>query len=322
MIGALAGFPAGCGKARCFERARLQSCRKGNRINVGFSSRRMSFANFIRFPDFVRNLLGYPPSRQEKVATMGRPAVLIAALALAMLGASGCGHRTTATQYPASQTAPSTAHSTQPGRIAPTSVPPGGVNEDDLEYVSAHKPILSEEGLATWYTAPYKGRKSANGQVFSDHALTAAHRTLPMGSLIVVTNLQTRQSSAMRITDRGPFVEGRILDLTVASAKATGIYRMGTARVRLDVYRTPKPIDIGGRWCVQIGAFKSEHKAKKLQSQLERKYPNSNVIEFPGQDSYWVRIRPEGDNRELAESIARRLRPGEAEAEAFLTRLD
>jgi rare lipoprotein A len=158
--------------------------------------------------------------------------------------------------------------------------------------------------------------------VFSDHALTAAHRTLPMGSLIVVTNLKTRQSSAMRITDRGPFVEGRILDLTIASAKATGIYRMGTARVRLDVYRTPKPIDTGGRWCVQIGAFKSEHKAKKLQSQLERKYPSSNVIEFPGQDSYWVRIRPEGDNREEAESIARRLRPGEAEAEAFLTRLD
>jgi rare lipoprotein A len=73
---------------------------------------------------------------------------------------------------------------------------------------------------------------------------------------------------------------------------------------------------------VQIGAFKSEHKAKKLKAQLLRKYPDSNVIEFPGQDSYWVRIRPQGDNREEAESIARRLRPGESEAEAFLTRLD
>jgi rare lipoprotein A len=196
------------------------------------------------------------------------------------------------------------------------------VNAADLDFVRTHKPILSEEGLATWYTAPYKGRKAANGEVFSDRALTAAHRTLPMGSLIVVTNLKTRQSSAMRITDRGPFVDGRILDLTVASAKATGIYQAGTARVRLDVYRTPKPIETGGRWCVQIGAFKSEHKAKKLKAQLLRKYPDSNVIEFPGQDSYWVRIRPQGDNREEAESIARRLRPGESEAEAFLTRLD
>jgi len=94
-------------------------------------------------------------------------------------------------------------------------------------------------GFATWYTAPYKGRKAANGQIFDDQALTAAHRTLPMGSLIVVTNLKTGQSSAMRITDRGPFVDGRTLDLTIASAKATGVYRAGLVRVRLDVYRTP-----------------------------------------------------------------------------------
>jgi rare lipoprotein A len=174
--------------------------------------------------------------------------------------------------------------------------------------------------LATWYTAPYKGRKAANGQVFSDNALTAAHRTLPMGSLIVVTNLKTGQSSPMRIADRGPFVEGRIIDLTIASAKATGLYRAGLVQVRIDVYRTPKPIETGGRWCVQIGAFSTERAAEKLKKQLLRKYPGSNVVDFPGENSYWVRIRPEGDNRELAEFIARHLRL--AEAEAFLTRLD
>ena len=193
---------------------------------------------------------------------------------------------------------------------------------EDIDYVRTHKPILTEEGLATWYTAPYKGRKAANGQVFSDSALTAAHRTLPMGSLVTVTNLKTGQTSAMRITDRGPFVDGRIVDLTIASARATGVYRAGTAQVRLDVYQTPRPIDWGGRWCVQIGAFKSEGKALKLKRDLLRSYPNSSVIEFPGQDSYWVRIRPQGDNREQAESIARHLRPSEADAEAFLTRLD
>jgi len=234
---------------------------------------------------------------------------------------------------PASQTAPpSVSDQTQaevyppapaplpPVRIAPTPAPPGGVSDEDLDYVNTHKPILTEEGLATWYTAPYKGRRSANGQVFSDHDLTAAHRTLPMGSLIVVTNLKTGQSAAMRITDRGPFVEDKLIDLTIASAKATGIYRAGTARVRVDVYSTPKPIATGGRWCVQIGAFKSEHTATKLKAQLLRKYPNANVIEFPGEDSYWVRIRPQGDNRQQAESIARNLRP--TEGEAFLTRLD
>ena len=86
------------------------------------------------------------------------------------------------------------------------------------------------------------------------------------------------------------------------------------------MYYTPKPIDRGGRWCVQIGAFHSERKAMKLKEQLERRYPDANVIEFPGEDSYWVRIRPEGDNRGQAESIASRLRP--SEGEAFLTRLD
>jgi rare lipoprotein A len=259
--------------------------------------------------------------------------IVPAVISLALAFASGCGHHRNTVQPTAQQTAPaeqgepqypnSAQRSAQPpARIPVTPVPPGGVNEADLEFVQTHNPILSEEGLATWYTAPYKGRKAANGQIFSDRALTAAHRTLPMGSLITVTNLKTGQSAAMRITDRGPFVDGRILDLTIASAKATGIYRVGTAEVRLDVYETPKPIERGGRWCVQIGAFKSERKAMRLKNDLLRRYPNSNVIEFPGQDSYWVRIRPQGDNREQAESIARHLRPSEAEAEAFLTRLD
>ena len=199
-------------------------------------------------------------------------------------------------------------------------MPPGGVSPEDIRFVNTHEPLQTEVGLATWYTAPYKGRRAANGEVFDDLAMTAAHRTLPMGSLVVVTNLKTGQWAAMRIADRGPFVDGRILDLTAASAKATGVYRAGLVRVRLDVYQTPKPINSGGRWCVQIGAFHTETLAQKLKAQLQRKYPDANVIEFAGQDSYWVRIRPQGDNREEAELIASRLRP--VEGEAFLTRLD
>jgi rare lipoprotein A len=271
------------------------------------------------------------PKRPRRAPGWAGLARSIAALgfivpAAAML--SGCGHhQTQVAQLPAPQAAPPPVRSYPAAprnpattRIPITPAPPGGVSDEDLDYVNTHRPILSEEGLATWYIAPYKGRKAANGQVFDDHALTAAHRTLPMGSLIVVTNLKTGQSSAMRITDRGPFVEGRIIDLTIASAKATGVYRAGLVDVRIDVYQTPKPIESGGRWCVQIGAFKSEHAADKLKEQLLRRYPDSNVIEFPGTDNYWVRIRPQGDNREVAESIARKLRP--SEGEAFLTRLD
>jgi rare lipoprotein A len=253
-------------------------------------------------------------------------------LALALAALTGCGHHKKNVPPPAAQTAPpvrqaevyepptTVPQGPPPARIPPTPVPPGGVSFEDIDFIATHRPIRFEEGLATWYTAPYKGRKSANGQVFSDDALTAAHRTLPMGSLIVVTNLKTRQSAAMRITDRGPFVDGRILDLTIASAKAVGIYRAGMSQVRIAVYQTPKPIDSGGRWCVQIGAFKSEELAIEFKQQLLREYPRSNVIEFPGEDSFWVRIRPEGDDRLQAEQIAGRIRP--PEGEAYLTRLD
>jgi rare lipoprotein A len=228
-----------------------------------------------------------------------------------MLILSGCGHQQTTASLPAPQAAPP---------IASTPAPSGGASAEDRKYVRTHKPILTEEGVASWYTAPYKGRKAANGEVFNDHAMTAAHRTLPMGSLIVVTNLKTGQSATIRITDRGPFVEGRIIDLSIASAKATGVYMAGTARVRVDVYRAPKPINSGGRWCVQIGAFSSKRKANKLKAQLEHKYHGASVIEFSGEDSYWVRIRPEGDDRKQAERIARSLHP--AEGDTFLTRLD
>jgi peptidoglycan lytic transglycosylase len=250
------------------------------------------------------------------------------AVAIALLGASGCHHRNNSARTappqalppelpPAPQTASSAA---APSRIPVTPVPPGGVSDADLDYVATHQPLLSEVGYATWYTAPYKGRRAANGQVFDDDAMTAANRTLPMGSLVVVTNLKTGQSSAMRITDRGPFVEDRMLDLTIASAKAVGVYRSGLVEVRMDVYQTPKPIDTGGRWCVQIGAFHDEQDALHLKAQLQRSYPGSTVIEFPGEKSYWVRIRPQGDDRAMAESIARHIQP--LEGDAYLTRLD
>ena len=262
--------------------------------------------------------------------------ILVAAALL--VGASGCRHKqqskvspqqlppTETTQSSGQPASPDTQQQTAasktlpPARIPETVLPLGGVSADDLLYVTTHRPILSEVGYASWYTAPYKGRKAANGQVFDDTAMTAAHRTLPMGSLIVVTNIETRQRATMRVSDRGPFVDGRIVDLTIASAKATGVYIAGSARVRIDVYQTPKPIDTGGRWCVQIGAFHSEGAAIRLKNQLARKYEGSNVIEFPGEKSYWVRIRPQGDDREMAEAIASHLRP--AEGKAFLTRLD
>ena len=272
------------------------------------------------------------PAASAALAVVSRGQILIglAFLIPASLMLTGCHHKNTAQVAPralppraqrAPAERPSASVANQPSaKIPVTPVPPGGVSQEDLEYVATHAPILSEIGVASWYTAPYKGRKAANGEVFDDNALTAAHRTLPMGSLIVVTNLKTGQSSAMRISDRGPFVADRMIDLTTASAKAVGIYRTGLAQVRLDVYQTPKPISTGGRWCVQIGAFHNESDALQLKAQLLELYPDANVIEFPGENSFWVRIRPLGDDRAMAASIARQVQP--VEGDAYLTRLD
>ena len=165
----------------------------------------------------------------------------------------------------------------------------------------------------------------ASGKPFDKHKLTAAHRTLPMSSLIRVTNVVTGQSAIMRVTDRGPFVPNRSLDLSLASAKAVGVWRPGVARVRIDVYAAPAPIDQGGRWCVQIGAFKDAHEALKLRDQLTRRYQTANVIEFPGPTGYWVRIRPLSDDRGRADEIARDLHlreRGSQDGDAYLVRLD
>ena len=250
----------------------------------------------------------------------------LAFLIPASLVLTGCRRKNTAQVFHRRLCRPRRSRLHAPGSappsatIAVTPLPPGGVSEEDLQFVATHQPILSEVGYATWYTAPYKGRHAANGQVFDDNALTAAQRTLPMGSLIVVTNLKTGQSSAMHISDRGPFVGDRMIDLTIASAKAVGVYRAGLVEVRMDVYQTPKPINTGGRWCVQIGAFHNESDALDLKQQLLEQYPGSNVIEFPGENSFWVRIRPQGDDRAAAQSIARQVQP--VEGNAYLTRLD
>lgn len=271
--------------------------------------------------------------RDSRLTACAATLALCAALA-------GCGHKKNAARMPAPQAAPpvteraparptesagalpplGTRGTAEGGRIGVTPMPDGGVSDDDLRYVESHDPIYSFEGSATWYRAPYKGRKAANGQVFDDDAMTAANRTLPMGTLIAVTNLKTGQTAAMRISDRGPFAPDKVIDLTIASAKAVGVYRPGTAKVRIDVYRAPKPLDTGGRWCVQIGAFTSESRAKRLKAQLLDEYPDAKVIEFPGEKSYWVRIRPQGDDRGQAEYIARHLQP--EEGDAYLTRLD
>lgn len=92
-----------------------------------------------------------------------------------------------------------------------------------------------EEGMASYYAEEFNGRKTSNGEVFDMNSLTAAHRSLPFNTTVKVTNLDNGQSVVVRINDRGPFIEGRIIDLSLAGAKAIGMIGAGTAQVRLEV---------------------------------------------------------------------------------------
>ena len=207
------------------------------------------------------------------------PLVLMIGVGLA----AGCRHKSTPVAVappPALGTTPDTTPPPGPAPAPPTAPAAVADSTVDADFVASHPVIYTEEGLASWYGPPYDKRRGANGEIFDKDALTAAHRTLPMNSLIRVTNLSTGQSVIVRVTDRGPFVHDRTLDLSLASAKVIGVWRPGVARVRIEVFAAPAPLDHGGRWCVQVGAFKDGKEALKLRDQLSRKYHTANVIEF------------------------------------------
>lgn len=101
------------------------------------------------------------------------------------------------------------------------------------KYTPKHNPKYDEKGLASWYGDKYHGKPTATGEIFNKNAFTAAHKTLPLNSMLHVTNLETGESIMVRLNDRGPFVNGRIIDLSEAAARELGVINSGTARVRV-----------------------------------------------------------------------------------------
>lgn len=234
-----------------------------------------------------------------------------------LLAAVGCGgkKKTTARRLPPpppvnASAPPAATPAPAPDASLPYNIPP------DAE------PIHTEEGLASWYGPPYHNRKAANGEIYDMHAATAAHKTLPLGSIVRVTNVKTGRAAIVRINDRGPFIGERIIDLSLAAAKAIDVWRPGVARVRVDVLYAPKPLDTGGRWAVQIGAFKDAAEAAELKEKLLRRYSTAKVLQFSGPTGDWVRVRVLQDDRKRAFEIARDTRLNRDDAGVFVVRLD
>ena len=192
--------------------------------------------------------------------------------------------------------------------------------DDEFAEYKDNKPIWTQTGDASWYGPPYHNRRGANGEIYNQNAMTAAHKSLPMGSIVRVTNVKTSAQAIVRITDRGPFIGDRIIDLSLAAAKALDVWRAGIARVKLEVLFAPADIANGGRWCVQVGAFSAEEEALKLKDKLQRRYHSAKVLEFPGPTGYWVRVRVLDDDKSRAQEVANVINVDEGGV--FLVRLD
>jgi rare lipoprotein A len=229
---------------------------------------------------------------------------------------------------PSATAAPAAPSSATPKRaeVAPQSNPDKKQEKAEeiareLSVPEGTKPLSVETGNASWYGAPYHNRRGSNGEIYDMNQLTAAHRTLPLGSTVRVTNLKTGHSTVVRITDRGPFVEGRIVDLSLAAAKQADIWQAGVAKVRLEVLRMPVSSAQGGRWAVQIGSFADEDGARALAGRLSRRYKTAKVLSFGSPvGAWWVRVRVLQDDRKRAEEVARDTQT--SEGKVFLVRLD
>jgi rare lipoprotein A len=177
-----------------------------------------------------------------------------------------------------------------------------------------------ETGLASWYGHPYHGRAASNGEIYDMEKLTAAHRTLPFGTMVHVTNLANNKSVDVRIIDRGPFIEGRVIDLSHAAAQAIDLIGPGIAQVRLDILSAPQNLSADNLYAVQAGAFRDRDRAEHLRATMEREYGSARLVLRPGSPSLWRVLVGRESTEEAAGVLAQRLR---AEVgPAFIVRLD
>ena len=241
------------------------------------------------------------------------------ALLLAIcLGFIGCGEqkRTQAKLPPPPQIA--VTISPEPAEATPAS-PPVPIPKPAKPEAPKPKP-WTQTGIASWYVADPGGQRTASGERYNGAALTAAHRTLPLQSVVRVTNLKTKRQVVVRINDRGPFVDGRVIDLSESGARALDILRTGLAKVKVEVLHTPTAIDLGGKWCVQIGAFGSRDGALDLKKTLAARYGQARLQDFAGATGYWLRLLVQDDDRALAQRVAGDIQV--SEGGVFLVRLD
>jgi peptidoglycan lytic transglycosylase len=160
-----------------------------------------------------------------------------------------------------------------------------------------------QTGVASWYGHPFDGRLTANGEIYDMEKMTCAHRTLPFGTVLRVENLTNGKTTQVRINDRGPFVAGRIIDLSHAAAQA--ISMPGIANVKLQVVSSP-PTRAADIFAVQVGAFSQRTGAEALRVMMEREYGSATIV-FRSHDQTWSVLVGVEPTVESADTLAARV---------------
>ncbi len=166
-----------------------------------------------------------------------------------------------------------------------------------------HSEGFRQRGVASWYGRDFHGKKTSNGEIYNMYAMTAAHKTLPLGTYVRVNNLENNRSIVLRINDRGPFVRGRVIDLSYTAARDIGIVGPGTASV--EVIALGRPVSVAGssattyiaddyysgNFTFQIGAFLNRENAERLRRKLDRTYKNAHISEYDNGVNIFYRVR-------------------------------
>jgi rare lipoprotein A len=173
------------------------------------------------------------------------------------------------------------------------------------------KVISREEGIASWYGRKFHGRKTSNGERYNMYGISAAHRTLPLGTIVRVTHVQNGRKLTVRINDRGPFVDNRIIDLSYGAAKRLGMVKEGVAPVIVEVFGNAKTGELPfaePTFSVQVGSFLVRDNADRLVTDLRHRYSDVSVITFEDNRQTWYQVRVgQFPSREVAIGTAAKL---------------
>jgi rare lipoprotein A len=170
---------------------------------------------------------------------------------------------------------------------------------------------VSQTGIASWYGPGFHGKATASGEIYNQNELTAAHQTLPLGTRVMVTNLENGRSTEVLVNDRGPFAKGRIIDLSYSAAQSIDMVGPGTALVRVEVLDGPTPIPsirTALDYTLQLGSFSQLENAQLLRDRLAKSFSDVTIAPLQSKDTTYYRVQLGNfSNRNAAEDLARQV---------------